>query len=180
MPRADTSPPLRLVQDGAPEPLTLETAYRDYARWVAHLALRVLGRDHEVDDIVQDVFVAAASGLKRLRDPRAAHAWLGTVTLRLALRRLRARRVLALVGLDPQPDYGALCSRDASPEQRAQISQLYRALDRLPAQERIAWTLRHVEAERLEEVATLCRCSLATAKRRIAAAEDRLREELSR
>jgi RNA polymerase sigma-70 factor, ECF subfamily len=43
----------------------------------------------------------------------------------------------------------------------------------------VAWSLRHIEGERLDEVAALCECSLATAKRRIAAASVRLEEMLS-
>ena len=41
----------------------------------------------------------------------------------------------------------------------------------LPADERIAWTLRYVERHRLETVAVMMDCSLATAKRRIARAQ---------
>jgi RNA polymerase sigma-70 factor (ECF subfamily) len=41
---------------------------------------------------------------------------------------------------------------------------------------RIAWTLRYVEREKLEEVARLCGCSLATAKRRIAATQAAIEE----
>jgi len=43
-------------------------------------------------------------------------------------------------------------------------------LKKLPAQDRMAWMLRHVEGMPLSEVATHCDCSLATAKRRIASA----------
>ena len=50
------------------------------------------------------------------------------------------------------------------------------ALDRLGVAERVAWTLRYVEGEPLGTVAELCECSLATAKRRIRAAQDHLRE----
>jgi RNA polymerase sigma-70 factor (ECF subfamily) len=49
--------------------------------------------------------------------------------------------------------------------------RIYRLLDELPANERLAWTLRHIEGEQVEAVASLCGCSLATAKRRIAAAQ---------
>jgi RNA polymerase sigma-70 factor (ECF subfamily) len=42
----------------------------------------------------------------------------------------------------------------------------------------VAWTLRHVEGQKLEEVAQYCRCSLATAKRRISAAHTRMLAEL--
>lgn len=169
------------VVRGGEAPLTpLDAAYRSQARYVAHLALRVLGREPEVDDVVQDVFVAAAASLHRLREPGALHAWLGTVTVRIARRRLRARRLLSLFGLDPQPDYGELASRDAGPEERLQVKRLYACLDALPARERIAWALRHVQGEQLDEVARLCGCSLATAKRRISAAELALEARLAR
>jgi RNA polymerase sigma-70 factor (ECF subfamily) len=42
----------------------------------------------------------------------------------------------------------------------------------------VAWTLRHVEGESLEEVAVLCDCSLATAKRRIASAHEKIKQRL--
>ena len=41
---------------------------------------------------------------------------------------------------------------------------------------RVAWQLRYVEGYRLDEVAGLCHCSLATAKRRIADAEKRVHQ----
>jgi RNA polymerase sigma-70 factor (ECF subfamily) len=40
-------------------------------------------------------------------------------------------------------------------------------LQTMPADDRIAWTLRYIERHRLEAVAELSGCSLATAKRRI-------------
>jgi RNA polymerase sigma-70 factor (ECF subfamily) len=43
---------------------------------------------------------------------------------------------------------------------------------------RVAWTLRYVEGEKLERVAEHCGCSLATAKRRIAAAHAKIQSEL--
>ena len=46
-----------------------------------------------------------------------------------------------------------------------------RALDGVSAKERVAWVLRHVQGESLEDTALLCECSLATAKRRIAEAD---------
>jgi RNA polymerase sigma-70 factor (ECF subfamily) len=44
-------------------------------------------------------------------------------------------------------------------------------LQTLPASDRIAWTLRFIERQRLETVAELMSCSLATAKRRILRAQ---------
>jgi RNA polymerase sigma-70 factor (ECF subfamily) len=71
-----------------------------------------------------------------------------------------------------------LADPGAGPEERQLVIEVYRALDCLPARERVAWTLRNVEGETLERVAVLCGCSLATAKRRIASAHHKLRRDL--
>jgi RNA polymerase sigma-70 factor (ECF subfamily) len=159
------------VDDSAQD---LEAVFRRYSRYVAAVALRLLGRDDEIDDVVQEVFLEAVRGLARLREQGALKGWLATVTVRVAGRRLRRRRLRLLLGLDRFPGYLELASPDAPPDQRAMIARVYLLLDRIPVRERLAWTLRHVEGEPLDEVARLCGCSLATAKRRIAAARARL------
>jgi RNA polymerase sigma-70 factor (ECF subfamily) len=54
------------------------------------------------------------------------------------------------------------------------VAEVYRALDRVPARERVPWTLRYVEGESLEQVAVLCGRSLATTKRCIAEAHQKI------
>jgi RNA polymerase sigma-70 factor (ECF subfamily) len=49
----------------------------------------------------------------------------------------------------------------------------------MPADRRIAWMLRRVEGLALHEVASACSCSLATAKRRIAAADTDMARHVS-
>ena len=156
----------------------LDALYRRYAPYVAAVAHRLLGRDHEVEDTVQEVFVAAIRGLSQLREPGAAKAWLARVCVRTAHRKLRKRRVLTVFGLSEPCTYETVADPAASPEDRALVARVYGALDTLPPRERVAWSLRHIEGERLDDIATLCGCSLATAKRRIAAASVRLEEML--
>jgi RNA polymerase sigma-70 factor (ECF subfamily) len=150
----------------------LEDVFRAYSRYVAAIGLRLLGTDDEVDDVVQEVFVAAIRGLRDLREPGAIRGWLATVTVRIARRKLRRRRLRAFVGLDV-PDYTHLAVA-AGQEQALLIARAYRVLDQLPVDDRIAWMLRHVEGESLESIAKICGCSLATAKRRIARAQAEL------
>jgi RNA polymerase sigma-70 factor (ECF subfamily) len=94
------------------------------------------------------------------------------------VRQLRFRRIWALVDLASEPSYDRLADPAAGPEEKQLVVEVYRALDRLPAHERVAWTLRHVEGEALEDIARLCGCSLATAKRRIATAHEKLQRHL--
>jgi len=150
---------------------TLDRLFRSYAPYVAKIAMRLLGRDDEVDDVVQDVFLVAVRGIGDVMDPDAVKGWLATITVRTARRRLRVRAFKGLVGLDHSTHYERIASADASPEERVLIAHLYRVLDRLPVNHRIAWVLRTMEGEQLDAVAKACGCSLATAKRYIHAAQ---------
>jgi len=151
-------------------PVTFDELFARYGRYVARLATRLLGAgDAEVDDVVQDVFWLASQRLPRIADMIQARGWLATVTTRLVRRRLRRRRFRALFHASPrQQDVAA---PGATAEQRALLSRLYDVLETLPTEQRLAWGGRYIEGEPLEQVAAACRCSLATAKRRVSAAK---------
>jgi RNA polymerase sigma-70 factor (ECF subfamily) len=150
--------------------MDLDTLFRRYSSYVAAVAHRLLGRDDEVDDTVQEVFLAAVRGLRAVRDPQAVKSWLACIAVRVARRKLRKRRMRSFFGLDDPATYGKVTDTGASPEQRALLERVYRVLDEMPTGDRIAWALRYVEGEPLESVAAMSGCSLATAKRRIRAA----------
>ena len=164
-------PPSREPTPAGAAPLPpLDALFRRYSAYVAAIAMRLVGRDEEVDDIVQDVFLAAVRGIGDVADPEAIKGWLATVTVRTARRRLRIRRMRGLIGLESQRSYEDVAAPGASPEQRAMLARVYKALDRVPVNQRIAWTLRYVEGQGLDRVAATCGCSLATVKRSIASA----------
>jgi RNA polymerase sigma-70 factor (ECF subfamily) len=158
--------------------IAFEAMYRRHAAFAMNLAVRIQGSATDVEDVVHYAFLRAHQRLAELRDAAAFRSWLGAIVVRLVRSRLRRRRLLNLVGVsaaDPV-DLDLVASTDASPEVRALLAQVYALLRTLPADERIAWTLRHVERHRLEDVAELAGCSLATAKRRIARAQRYLTE----
>jgi RNA polymerase sigma-70 factor, ECF subfamily len=150
-----------------------EALYRRHAGFALNLAVRIQGSNADVDDVVHDAFLRAHQRLAELRDASAFRAWLGSIVVRIVRTRLRRRRLVALLGLAvPDPvDLDAVAAPDADPESRALLAQVYALMQSLPADDRIAWTLRYVERHRLENVADLTGCSLATAKRRIARAQ---------
>jgi RNA polymerase sigma-70 factor, ECF subfamily len=185
---ATSRPALRLVggaDQGAevparePDPRDFDAVFRRYSPYVARIALRLLGNDSEVDDLVQDVFIEAHHGLASLREPGALGGWLARICVRRATRRLRRRRLLSLLSLDGVAERDLPFDVSASPEERAEVVRLYRRLDKLPAEERVAWLLRHVEGESLEDMVQLCACSKSTVQRRLRSAETRLQEVMS-
>ncbi|HEY3354286.1 MAG TPA: RNA polymerase sigma factor [Polyangia bacterium] len=150
-----------------------ETLYHRHAGAVAGVLVRLLGAGADAEDALQDTFVTALHELARLRERDAVRPWLLRIAARQAHRRFRRRRLLRLLGLDRGGDsaLAALAAPATSPETRAELALLDRALAALPPGPRIAWSLRFVEGYDLEAVAAACGCSLATAKRRIAAAQ---------
>ena len=144
---------------------SLEEVFARYSSYVAAIGWSLLGRDHEVDDLVQDVFVIAAKKLKTVRNPSAIKAWLATTAVRGALRKLRFRRALQLFMLERPSRPGNESSGSAS--DRVLLGEVQQILERFPDRQRAAWILRRIQEEPLDEVARLCDCSLATAKRRI-------------
>jgi len=178
MPPTATTSQLELAAAAYAPADDLGAVFRQYSGYVAAIAFRLLGRDNEIDDVVQEVFLAATRSLRNLREPAAIKGWLATVAVRVVRRKLRRRRVRAFFGADVQPDYSEVVVA-ASQDKALLITRAYQILDQLPVDEKIAWMLRHAEGEPLDAVATICGCSLATVKRRIAAAQAALGEELS-
>jgi len=177
VPRSDVD--LRLV--GADEaPPSLDGVYRRYTRYVAAIILRLGGRTPELEDLVQDVFLDAARGIDKLRQPDAIKGWLATITVRVVRRRLRLRRARRFLGRDSTFNYEHVADAAASPFDKLLVAAVYRILDELPVADRLAFSLHHIQGEKLPEVARLCGCSEATAKRRIARAMKRVEGGLSR
>jgi len=153
------------------EPVTFEVLFSRYSGYVAGLAARLLGSgDAELDDVVQDVFWLASRRIEKIRDLVQARGWLATVTTRVVSRKLLRRRFRALFHASPVSR--DLPARGATAEEHAVLARLYEVLEKLPTAQRLAWSLRYLEGEPLDAVAAACGCSLATAKRRVAAAKN--------
>ena len=159
------------------QPPALAELFRRYARYVATIGFKLLGRDDELDDLVQDVFIEAHRGLHQLRDLDAAKGWLARITVRRAVRRLRRQKLRAFFSLDALAEHApVVVDGAATPEEHAHIVSTYRLLEALPVPQRIVWLLRHVEGETLDAIAALCGCSKATVQRRLRAAQSTLGE----
>jgi RNA polymerase sigma-70 factor (ECF subfamily) len=151
-----------------------EMLYRRHAAYLLAIAARLLGNRGEGEEVVQDTFVTAFEQLSTLREPAALRGWLAQIAVSLVRRRIRRARLMRVLGLDRGADdatLGALAAPGTNPDQRVELALIDRALSTVSANVRIAWMLRQVEGLELAEVASACGCSLATAKRRIVAAQ---------
>ncbi len=159
-----------------------EALFQRYARMVLALSQRILAGRDDADDLAQDAFVYAFTRLDTLQNPQAFHAWLRSIVVRTASKRLRRQRLLTRLGLrrsEPiEPD--TVIAVEAPPDVAAELRHVCGLIERLPPEERVALVLRRVEGMELLEIAEEMKLSLATVKRRLAAAEGRLERAKAR
>lgn len=148
--------------------------YHRHARYLAGVVYRLMGDDHELDDVLQETFLAASGNLDQLRERARFRAWIARTAVHNVYRRLAKRRRFRWLGSAMQASTPAASDPQAGEEVRA----LFEALGQLPPDVRIPWVLHRVEGHTLPDVAELCDVSLATVKRRIADAEERLDRRL--
>jgi len=144
---------------------------RRYMPLVERLVGGALGVDGDIADVVQDVFTAVLEGVHKLKDPSALPRWIASLavfTARGRIRRRRRWRWIRFVAPETLPDTPVW---QADGDTRVAVHATYRALDTLPTDERLAFSLRFVAQMELTEVAAACQVSLATIKRRLARAE---------
>jgi RNA polymerase sigma-70 factor (ECF subfamily) len=165
-----------VVAARAGEQWAQEALFRRYSRMVNGLAFRLLGRDQEVDDLVQDSFLSALRSLDRLEEPQAFASWLGSIVVRSAHKLLRRRKLLTRLGLRKPADIDLdqVVSPSAPPSVGAELRKLYGCLGRLEPEARIALVLHRVDGMSIPEVASQMKLSASTVKRRLKVAERHL------
>ena len=153
-----------------------ELAWDRYAPLVHGIVSRALGPDAEVEDVTQEIFYRLFARIRLLRKPEALRSFVVSFAVRIVkweLRRRRARRWLTLSETGDVPDDQLLFM---NVDNRYALRRLYSLLNLLSTRERLVLVLRHVEGMTLEEIADAMEISLATVKRTLRHASERLSE----
>jgi RNA polymerase sigma-70 factor (ECF subfamily) len=148
--------------------------WQRFAPMVNAMLRRSLGRDDDVEDLAQEVFMHVFQKASTLRNPQALKAFVITVTTFTVRSELRTRwsrgwlrRQHPVTAQDQLVTHQDIESREA-------LRRLCLILDRASAEERTAFVLRVIEGMPLEDVAAALDVSVATAKRRLSRAWHRV------
>ena len=156
-----------------------------HQRMVYHLALQLLGNPEDARDLSQDVFLTVFRSIHRFRGDSALQTWIYRIVVNQARnqqrwwrRRKRADQVsLETVFVDP-PAPPATASPERALDRKDLRRRLWRALSRLPFDQRSVVVLRELQGMRYAEIAFSLGVSTAAVKSRLARARQTLRAEL--
>ena len=140
---------------------------------VAGLAFRLLGWRHDIEDVVQDVFVIALENLPKFRGESRLRTWLFRITANRCRRALRRPRLLrGIVNSPPVASEGERLDRETAAQVRAAVAAL-------PVRDREVVVLRYLEDLPIEEIGQLLGLSRNAVDVRLNRARRRLRPALS-
>jgi RNA polymerase sigma-70 factor (ECF subfamily) len=131
----------------------------------------MLPREDQLDDALQDVWLAAFRALPRLADPAALAGWLYRIArdkVSVEWRRHRPEHPLEGSDFVEQPPHRDECDLEDAQE-------IHAALDRLAPEHREILVLRFLEDMTYEEIAKVIECPIGTVRSRLYYAKSALR-----
>jgi len=182
----------RLVREAkAGNAAAFSALVNQYERHVYRLALNITGNREDAEDVLQEAFLKAYSGLTQFQGNSRFYTWLVRIVVNEALMTLRKRRSDRETSLDApvETDEVDLLPREIAdwgpnPEQRYAQDELQsilaKAISSLEPALRAVVVLRDVENLPTAETAALLNLSVPATKTRLLRGRLKLRERLNR
>jgi len=171
-PKASDYELLRAVATG--DRLALETLYLSYHRRLARFLSRFTPRYENVEEIINDTFMAVWQQAKDFRNASQVSTWIFGIAYRTALKSVRR-----------QKNHDAARNLDDCPEQsmdpvlETEVHDwLNRGLNRLPIEQRLTLELTYHMGYSLEEISEITGSPVGTVKTRMFHARQKLRQYL--
>ena len=173
----------------------LVEAYQDR---VYNTVLAIVRQPEEAEDVAQEVFVQVFRSIREFDGGQNLTAWLYRIATTKALeayRKRHARKRWGGVSFAVLAQwFGSGDEDDALPdqfhpvdwvhpgvklEQQERATTLFRAVDRLPDAQKVAFTLHHVEGLRHAEIADVLQTSVSAVESLLHRAKQKLRKQLA-
>ncbi|MFA6110915.1 MAG: sigma-70 family RNA polymerase sigma factor [Candidatus Latescibacterota bacterium] len=146
---------------------------------VCQLAYRILGNSSELDDVVQEVFMAVYRRLSTFRGEAHFSTWVTRIAVNVCRRTLRRRRFSRLLfGPDLEREDAGRPLPLTVLEREEEARALTGAVADLPEKLRLVVILRYYEELPCEEVAAALGCNVGTVRSRLFNARQQLKERM--
>ena len=132
--------------------------YQEKVYWVAR---RIVGSHEDADDVVQDVFVHAYEALKNFRGESGIYTWLYRIAVNVALNALRKKKFKEFIRYDEYAEELETEHEHADAKVLKEEYQtiLQRAIERLPAKQKMVFMMRYYDEIPYDEMAKMLKKS---------------------
>jgi RNA polymerase sigma-70 factor (ECF subfamily) len=164
-----------------------------WQRVIYNLVYRMLGKEHEAEEVCQDAFTAAYLNLKNFRREAKFSSWLYRIAINLSTSHLRRRQRTSWESLDEMQEKGATADQDAaqwnvepqpSVEDHAiehdRARRVRRAMERLPQDYQAVLILKEYHGLTFKEIAEVLNIPISTVKTRMYAGLIEMKKHLAR
>jgi RNA polymerase sigma-70 factor (ECF subfamily) len=156
------------------EPWTTEALFRQHVDDVARIVARLMGphtSEADIDDLVQQVFIAADRALPKFRGDSKITTWLYGIASRVVLHNLRGRRRYKQMIERFEASHASPVASAATPDeaaaQRESLRLVWSALLRIKPKKRVVFVLFEVEGMTAPEIAAVLNISEASVRTRL-------------
>ncbi|HSO58413.1 MAG TPA: RNA polymerase sigma factor SigW [Paenisporosarcina sp.] len=152
------------------------------------ICYRMLGNQHEAEDIAQEAFVRAFINIHTFDTNRKFSTWLYRIGTNLCIDRIRKKKPdyfldAEVAGTEGLNMYSQIASKDELPEQEVlkmeMQDRVQYEISRLPDKYRAVIVLKYMEDLPLQEISEILEMPLGTVKTRIHRGREALRKQLS-
>ena len=150
----------------------------EYSADIAVLANRLLGWPGDVDDIVQEIFLAAFVGLKKFRCQCSLKTWLFTITINKC-RSYRYKQMLRLRTLIDRISPAPVSAVDKTHIDGETFEHVRRVIKALPPKYREPVVLRYLQELSIDKISQLLGVSQNTLQVRLNRARGQLKKNLA-
>ncbi len=163
--------------------------FRQYSGVVLTTALGLIHNYQEAEDIVQDVFVEVLRSIHGFESKSSLKTWLYRLTISKCLDHLRTQKRLKRGGLfsflSLQNDQSWMHKPDFNHpgvllENKERSVILFKAIAKLPENQKVAFTLNKLEGRSYQEIAEIMECTVGAVESLLHRAKQRLRKLLQK
>lgn len=154
---------------------------RRYERRIYSLALHYAQDPQDAEDLSQEAWLRAFRAINSFRGEASFYTWIRRITINCFLNRERtplARWRSLFASTDESSPLIQHTSMEHALDDRLLLKQVAGALGQLTPKQRLIFVLKHQEGMTYEEIAGALGCSPGTAKKAVARALGKLREQL--
>jgi len=159
-------------QDG--DARSFELLILKYQRRIFNVIYRVVRNEDIVEDLAQETFLNAFNSIKNFKRQSSFYTWIYRVAVNISLNYLSKQKKLKVVDdavMETESVVDRIATYDMSPEKslrsKESTSVIFKAIDKLPDDMRIAIMLRDYEGLSYQEVSEVMNCPIGTVRSRI-------------